>query len=105
MTNTYCSILGDKILSEISQKDIQCATNELSERGYVKRTVSEALSLLRECLEIAVLNDLMKHNLCIGIKIKNDNLYAERRVLTIQEQENFYHMQKEVIIMRYINSF
>ena len=44
MTNTYCSILGDKILNEISQKDIQSATNELSEIGYVKRTVSEAFS-------------------------------------------------------------
>lgn len=71
--NTYCSILGDKILNEISQKDIQSATNELSEIGYVKRTVSESLSLLRECLEIAVLNDLIKHNPCVGIKIKNDN--------------------------------
>ena len=44
MTNTYCSILGDKILNEISQKDIQSATNELSEIGYVKRTVIEAFS-------------------------------------------------------------
>lgn len=89
MRNTYCSILGDRILNEITQKDIQCATNELTERGYVKRTVSEALSLLRECLEIALLNDLIKHNPCVGIKIKNDNLHAEHRLLTIQEQQKF----------------
>lgn len=89
MNNTYCSILGDKILNEITQKDIQCATFELSERGYVKRTVGEAYSLLRECLDIAVLNNLIPHNPCVGIKIRNDNVYSKRRVLTIQEQNKF----------------
>lgn len=94
MRNTYCSILGNRTLNSISQKDIQCATNELSERGYVKRTMSEALSLLRECLEIAVLNDIIKHNPCVGIKIKNDNLYVQRRVLTIQEHQKFLSYAK-----------
>ena len=42
-----------------------------------------------------MLNDLIKHNPCVGIKIKNDNLYAERRVLTIQEQQKFLLYAKE----------
>lgn len=89
MKNTYCFILGDKPLKEITQMDIQKATNEIANRGYVQRTIGEAYSILRECFEVAVANDLVKCSPCVGIKIRDANIYAERRVMTIPEQERF----------------
>lgn len=87
--NTYLSILGEKKLEYLSQLDIQQATNELILRGYVQRTVEEALSAIKQCIDSAIANKLMNHNVCTGVRIKDAKPIAERRVLEHWEQELF----------------
>lgn len=88
--NTYYAILGDKRLEHISQINIQDATNELSEKGYTQRSIKEALGIVRECLDIAIVNRLIQCNPCISISIKDGNeAVAERRVLAKWEQDLF----------------
>lgn len=87
--NTYISILGDKKLKDIMQMDIQIATNELCAKNYVDRTISEALGVLRDCLDIAVLNRYISCNPCVNIHIKTTGPKADRRVLTKKEQDIF----------------
>lgn len=88
--NTYYDILGGKKLENISQINIQDATNELSEKGYKNRTIKEALGIVRECLDIAIVNHLIPCNPCISIVIKDNNeAVPERRVLAKWEQDLF----------------
>ena len=80
--NTYCSLLGEVNLKDITHEKIQAATNELSERKYTPRTIREALSAVRECLDIAVINKKIDYNPIIRINIKEKNeAMLERRVL------------------------
>ena len=60
--NTYLSILGEKKLEYLSQLDIQQATNELIAKGYVQRTLEEALSAIKQCIDAAIANKIMQHN-------------------------------------------
>ena len=86
--NTYYALLGDKKMESILQMNIQGATNALLEKGYRNRTVKEALGIIRECFDIAVVNHIIKTNPCVNINIKNENeAVAERRVLEKWEQD------------------
>lgn len=87
--NTYIEILGEKKLSSITQLDIQVATNELAEKGYSDRTIREALGVLRECLDGALVNKLITVNPCVNIIIKKTYTQQERRVLSKVEQDIF----------------
>lgn len=88
INNTYLSILGTKKVELISQMNIQDATNQLIDAGYKKRTIREALSMLRDCLEVGMVNGIIKTNPCVSINIALDNeAVPERRVLDRWEQE------------------
>lgn len=87
--NTYGKLLFDKELKYISQINLQQATFELTDKGYVDRTIKEALGIVRECLDAAVANQIILVNPAIGIKIKETNIINERRVMTIDEQKIF----------------
>lgn len=87
--NTYISILGKKYMPDITQLNIQTATNELVQKGYVERTIREALGVMRECFDIAIANYIITNNPCTGIAIKNANTQSERRVMTHEEQNIF----------------
>lgn len=87
--NTYISILGNKSIKDITQMNIQTATNELVQREYVERTIREALGVMRECFDIAIVNHIISANPCTGIVIKNANMQSERRVMTHEEQNIF----------------
>lgn len=87
--NTFISLLGDKRMSDITQLNIQTATHELTNKGYTERTIKEALGVLRECMEIAIVNKIINANPCVGIKVVNANTQKERRVLTHEEQKMF----------------
>ena len=88
--NTYCAILGEKTLKNISQINIQNATHELSGRGYKERSIKEALGIMRECFDIAIVNHIITCNPCISIIIKGDGeAVPERRVLAKWEQDLF----------------
>ena len=93
--NTYCSILGEKRISDISQINIQDATNEIINKGYTERSVKEALRILKECFDIAIVNNLTTTNPCVGINIKNSNIQKERRVLSHEEQNIFLQEVKD----------
>lgn len=87
--NTYVEILGRKRVRDITQIDIQNATNELVEKGYSDRTVKEALGVARECFTIAIVNHIINGNPCTSINVKDANVQKERRVLEHWEQELF----------------
>lgn len=87
--NTYVSILGKKRMTDITQMNMQTATNELVQREYVERTIREALGVMRECFDIAIINHVISTNPCTGISIKNANTQSERRVMTHEEQDIF----------------
>lgn len=96
ISNTYIMILGDKKIDDITQMDIQIATNELVEKKYVTRMIKEALGVLKECLDVAVINKVISGNVCIGITVKDDNIKPkERRVLTHKEQDIFLNAAKQ----------
>ena len=87
--NTYIKILGNKLLKDISQMNIQDATNELADIGnYSSRGLSEALSQLRECFDSAIANKIIVFNPIVGISIRDENeAMKERRVLSHWEQD------------------
>lgn len=68
--------------------NIQDATNQLIDAGYKKRTIREALTMLRDCLEVGMVNGIIKVNPCVSINIALDNeAVPERRVLDRWEQD------------------
>ena len=86
--NTYMKILGDKIIQEITQLDIQQATSQLFEEGYTPRTIREGLGAVRECFDVAVANRILFANPVCGIVIKEGCESAKtRRVLEHWEQD------------------
>ena len=87
--NTYIKLLGRKSLKDISQLNIQTATNELVGKGYVERSIREALGVIRECYDTAIVNHITSTNPCININIKDANTQTERRVMTQEEQKIF----------------
>lgn len=87
--NTYDKILGSKQMEDISNINIQDATNELVEMGYTDRTIKEALAVVSQCMEIAIVNHIIRANPCTGVKIYDANIRPERRVLTVEEQNMF----------------
>ena len=69
--------------------NMQDITNELLSK-FKARTLREALGVLRECLDIAVMNQIIKSNPCINIAIKDENeAVQERRVLSSREMKMF----------------
>lgn len=87
--NTYCKLLYDKRMEDISQLHMQTATNDLVEQGYTERSVKEALGIVSECMEIAIVNHIISTNPCTGIKVQDANERRERRVMKAWEQELF----------------
>ena len=81
--NTYCKLLSDKRMVDISQINITTATNDLLAEDYTARTVREALGVMKECMDIAIVNHI------IGVKVNDCTPPKEIRVLTHKEQEIF----------------
>ena len=94
--NTFCAILGEKRLADISQINMQTAANELvDEKGYSIRLVRECISTMKECFNSAIANRLINFNPCIDVTVKNLNLPKDERVVLSQaEQETFLEFAK-----------
>lgn len=89
VSNTYIAAIGDKKIENVSHMNMQDTTNELLSK-FKARTLREALGVLRECLDIAVMNQIIKSNPCINIAIKDENeAVQERRVLSSREMKMF----------------
>lgn len=108
INNTYINVIGTKKVEDISQMNIQIATNELVEKEYSYRSIKEALGALKECLDIAVVNKVIKVNPCVGINILNANVTAakEKRVLSdwelklfLEEIENNYYYEAYMFLL------
>lgn len=106
--NTYIRILGDKKIDDVTQINIQDATNELiSDENYATRSVREAIGVLRECLDAAVANRIIVSNPANGVKVFDDNTESkERRVLEhweqdllLEETENSYYKEPYRILL------
>lgn len=87
--NTYVAILGTKRVKDITQMNIQSATNDLLEKGYAERTIREALGIIRECFDVAIVNHIVMTNPCTSLAIRSSYTQTERRVLTHEEQKIF----------------
>lgn len=95
INNTFIRLLGDKKIKKISQMDIQVAANDLFDESYTTRSIREAIGVLRDCLDVAVINRIIPVNVCSNITIKDDNIKPkERRVLTHKEQKIFMNEAK-----------
>ena len=92
--NTFIAILGEKRVKDITQINLQVATNELVEKGYADRTIREAIGVLRECLDIAVINRIIPVNPCVGLLVKSTYTQHKRRVMTHEEQDIFLNEAK-----------
>ena len=89
VSNTYITAIGDRKLETITHMNIQNTTNELLSK-FKARTIREALGVLRECLDVGVLNSLIKSNPCVNIAIIDENeAVQERRVLSSHEMKMF----------------
>lgn len=97
LKNTFVRILGDKPIEEITQMNIQEAATQLyEEEHYQARSVKEALSVFRECLDIAIVNKIISVNPCYGVTVHEGNEMAkERRVLNHWEQDTFLEEVKD----------
>lgn len=84
--NTYIRILGDMDIADIMQRNVQLATNELSGL-HKKKYIREALGGLRECLDIAVVNRMIRTNPCVAINIREDEYIMNERVVFTQKQQ------------------
>ena len=60
--NTYLRILGNKKVEDISSINVQTATNQLVEEDYGYRSIREALSVLKDCFEGAIMNRMILVN-------------------------------------------
>lgn len=89
LRNTFCKYLGEKYLYTITQADIQETANKLLGNGISDSSIKHGIGLLKELMDIAVLNSVIKVNPCVSIKVKNSNIQKERRVLSKWEQEVF----------------
>ena len=89
--NTYVSILGGKCVDEITQMNVQEATNELyNERNYSPKSIKEALAIMSKCMDAAIANKIIYTNPCISVSMPRDlEPSKERRVLAHWEQELF----------------
>ena len=93
--NTFIKLLGSKYMSDITQENIQVAANELSERGYQERTIREAIGVLRECFDIAIINKIVDFNPCVSIAVQEKHTQVKRRVLSKKEQDLFLNEVKD----------
>lgn len=91
MRNTFIRLLGDKLIKDISQINIQDAANRLVyDEKYGVKGIKEAASSLRECFNVAIANRILTVNPVTAIVI-NEAVEApkDRRVLDHWEQDLF----------------
>lgn len=107
VNNTYIAELGDRKLETITHMNIQNATNDLATK-FKSRSIREGLGVLRECMDVAVINSLIKFNPCTNIAIKDENeAMQERRVLNSREikilldeiQHEYYNELYQIMLL------
>lgn len=93
-TNYFGVRIGSKFLCELKPIHIQDAIADMIECGRTGKSIDDATGLLRQCIEGAIANGYMTTNPAYGAVVPKVE-YAERRVLTTEEQEIFLNYLKE----------
>lgn len=93
--NSYGCRIGDKLLRDIRQIDIQTCVVDMLDSGRSSKTIREATGILRQCIEGAMANSFMQTNPVVGIQIPESGT-VKRRVLTVAEQEELIDYLKSV---------
>ncbi len=93
--NYYGSRIGNKMLRDIIQLDIQIAIADMLEAGRSEKTIKEATGILRQLFEAAQANGMTNRNPVVGV-ITPTGTPAKRRVLTHAEQNEFVSYLKSV---------
>lgn len=83
--NFFGKEIGEMLLSNILQMHIQRAIVDLMEEGRSSGGIKDSLSILRQCLDVAVANGLISTNPAIGLQIK-EQLTVDWRVLEKKEE-------------------
>ncbi len=92
--NSFGKHLGDRLLVDITNSDIQRVINIMKNEGKADSTMRDALGRIRECMESAKNNRLIPINPCFEIVVPWENKQAERRFLSREEQNRFLkHME------------
>jgi Site-specific recombinase XerD len=86
--NTLGRILGDILLKELTQLDIQNGISQLVNEKYAFKTIRDAVSILKLCYDSAIGNKMLNTNPCLGVIVPDySDVKEERRVLTNREQK------------------
>lgn len=83
--NHIRNTLGKRVLAQIKPIHIQKLYNDFIENGYSTSSLQTLHALLHNILDIAVVNDLIMKNPCMGT-IRPPAEHKERRVLSEEEQ-------------------
>lgn len=87
--------LGKRYLTQIRPHDIQQLFGTMFQKGLSVGTITSVKALLSALFETAVQNDLVRKNICAGVKVPVAEV-EEPRVLTIDEQAMLLRqMEKE----------
>ena len=86
---SFGKALGDKKVKDILNVDVQTAMITLYQNGTSVSALKEGLNLLRECLEVAIANNIILGNPSIGIKVPWATKTRARRFLSVDEQKTF----------------
>lgn len=93
-TKTFGKKIGMMKLTEIKNIHIQRALKELKEEGKAVSSLKEAVGRLKECLESATNNQLIRLNPCFDIVLPWKNKEVHRRFLSVEEQNRFLETAK-----------
>ena len=85
--NTYIRELGEKKLCNISQSDVQKATNIFVKEGYSYRGIRESLSSFTQCMEAAKNNKAFSVNPCDTIFIEKCDITPPKQTRFLEEWE------------------
>ena len=81
--------IGKMYLQDIKTYHVQKFLNDLIDSGLAHGTVSNIRFMLSDMFDKAVLSEYIRKNPCIGVEMPKE-VKKERRVLTREEQENFF---------------
>ena len=85
--------LGKTRLLDFKQARIQRHFKEMAEAGYSHKTMKDTLVILKSMFSLAVTNDIIIKNPCVGVRIAK-TAEKERRVLTVEEQREVLEQAK-----------
>lgn len=92
-------VIGNSDLAAITPEKIVNMITQLKHQGYSERTIGMALNLLRSIMNMAVENDLIKHNPCNRIRIVKPIYCNEQHILTKEEQATLEKSNELAIII------